>query len=157
MSIFDEAKAIDAMIKKRRLSREDIAKMMGVSRSCVANKLRLLTLSEEEQKMISDAGLTERHARAVLRMSRGEERKSLVKRICKEKPTVAVTEALVDLARTSTAPHRIGQAEKLGAIYSFTDSLKESVNTLRSLQIDANYNINFYENKTYITIRISEK
>lgn len=157
MSIFDEARAIDSMIKMRGISRGEIAKLMGISTSYVANKLRLLTLTDNEQKMISDAGLTERHARAMLRLPPGKERKALVEKVCREKPTVAVTEALVDLARTANAPSRIGQAEKLGAIYSFTDSLKESINTLRSMQIDANYIMKICDTKTYITIKISEK
>lgn len=156
MSIFDEARAIEAMMKKRRLSRREIAKMMGVSLSCVSNKLRLLSLDESEQEKITEAGLTERHARALLRLD-NPRRAELLERICKEKPSVAVTEALVDLARTVDAPRRIGNAEKLSAIYSFTDSLKASINTLRSLEIEAKHSINYQKNKIYISVCIEEK
>lgn len=157
MSFFDEARAIEAMMKKRRLSRSEIAKMMGVSASCVSNKLRLLAYSPAEQEKFDAAGLTERHARALLRLSDKAERAKILDRICKEKPSVALTEAMVDMALTQSAPKRIGKADKLSAIDCFTDSLKASIDVLRSLEIDAKQTINYYGDKLYITLSISEK
>lgn len=157
MSFFDEARAIEAMIKNRRLSRGEIAKMMGVSPSCVSNKLRLLAYSKAEQEKFDAAGLTERHARALLRLSDQGERSKILDRICKEKPSVALTEAMVDMALTQSAPRRIGKADKLSAIDCFTDSLKASIAALRSLEIDARQTINYYGDKLYITLSISEK
>ena len=156
MSFFDEARAIEAMMKNRRLSRKEIAKMMGVSPSCVSNKLRLLAYDSAEQKSFEAAGLTERHARALLRLD-NPKRAELLDRICKEKPSVALTEAMVDMALTQNAPKRIGKADKLSAIDCFTDSLKASINALRSLEIDAKQTINYYGDKLYITLSISEK
>ena len=157
MIFFDEARAIEAMMKNRRLSRGEIAKMMGVSPSCVSNKLRLLAYSKAEQEKFDNAGLTERHARALLRLSDQGERAKILDRICKEKPSVALTEAMVDMALTQSAPRRIGKADKLSAIDCFTDSLKASIDTLRSLEIDARQTINYYGDKLYITLSISEK
>ena len=157
MSFFDEARAIEAMMKNRRLNRSEIAKMMGVSPSCVSNKLRLLAYSKAEQEKFDDAGLTERHARALLRLSDQGEREKILDRICKEKPSVALTEAMVDMALTQNAPKRIGKADKLSAIDCFTDSLKASIAVLRSLEIDAKQTINYYGDKLYITLSISEK
>ena len=110
-----------------------------------------------EQEKFDAAGLTERHARALLRLSDQGERSKILDRICKEKPSVALTEAMVDMALTQSAPRRIGKADKLSAIDCFTDSLKASIAALRSLEIDARQTINYYGDKLYITLSISEK
>ena len=72
MNMFEEASALEGTIKMCKLTQSDIAKKLGVSQSYIANKLRLLSFSESMKAEILSSGLTERHARAVLRL-KGEE------------------------------------------------------------------------------------
>ncbi len=63
---FEEAAGIRDLIEKTGLSQAEIANKIGKSPSCVANKLRLLGLSESIRSQIRQHKLTERHARALL-------------------------------------------------------------------------------------------
>ena len=73
MSIFDQARAIETMLRMWGVTQSEMAKRMGVSQSYIANKLRLLRAGEEFERRCTALALTERHARALLRLS-GEER-----------------------------------------------------------------------------------
>ena len=68
LSFFDEAEAIAKLIDFYGMTQEDAAISLGKSQPSIANKLRLLKLDKEVQQKISEYGLTERHARALLRL-----------------------------------------------------------------------------------------
>ena len=156
MNMFEEARAIRGMMEMCSMTQDDMAKKLGVSQSYVANKLRLLKLGDECERRITDASLTERHARALLRLDDPNIRRCALDRICERKLNVAETEALVDMLHDGQAPRRIGKATKLSRIDTFIDTVKESLSTLSSLGIDAKESINYYGTKTYITICIDE-
>ena len=68
MTMFEEAKSLYGMMKMRKMTQSETAKMLGVSQSYVANKLRLLQLDQKMQDRICESGLSERHARVLLRI-----------------------------------------------------------------------------------------
>lgn len=68
LSFFDEAEAIAKLIDFYGMTQEDAAISLGKSQPSIANKLRLLKLDKSVQEKISKYGLTERHARALLRL-----------------------------------------------------------------------------------------
>ncbi len=65
---FDYAEALRVLTDKYLYSQEDVAAALGRSQSFVANKLRLLSLTADERRIIADGDLTERHARASLKI-----------------------------------------------------------------------------------------
>lgn len=69
LDCFEEAAAIARLISRYGLSQEQAAEKLGKSQSAVANKLRLLRLSEPVRDGLRQAHMTERHARALLRLS----------------------------------------------------------------------------------------
>ncbi|MBQ8529302.1 MAG: hypothetical protein IJ459_06145 [Clostridia bacterium] len=156
MNMFDEARAIRAMMEMCAMTQDGMAKKLGVSQSYVANKLRLLKLPCEFEKRIVEGGLSERHARALLRLDDPEARRTALDRICERRLNVAEAEALVDMLHDGQAPKRIGKATKLSRIDTFIDTVKQSLKTLSSLGIDAKESISYYGSKTYITISIDE-
>ena len=156
MNMFDEARAIRAMMEMCAMTQDGMAKKLGVSQSYVANKLRLLKLPCELEKRIVEGGLSERHARALLRLDDPEARRTALDRICERRLNVAEAEALVDMLHDGQAPKRIGRATKLSRIDTFIDTVKQSLKTLSSLGIDAKESISYYGSKTYITISIDE-
>ena len=155
MTMFDEARTIAGMIKMQRETQAETAKRLGVSQSYVANKLRLLALSDEEQREICEGGLSERHARALLRLS-GEKRRSALKRTVERGYTVRECEALVDFLHDTEAPKAIKQVSQSDRIKKVTDTLEASVRTLRSLGIDASISRSFHGRKSYLTVCIKE-
>ena len=156
MNMFEEARAIRAMMEMCAMTQDGMAKKLGVSQSYVANKLRLLKLPCELEKRIVEGGLSERHARALLRLDDPEARRTALDRICERRLNVAEAEALVDMLHDGQAPKRIGRATKLSRIDTFIDTVKQSLKTLSSLGIDAKESISYYGSKTYITISIDE-
>lgn len=156
MNMFEEAGALSGMLKMRGTTQESLAKSIGVTQSYIANKLRLLRHTEEHKKTILEAGLTERHARSLLRIEDEAIRGELLTRIIDRGLTVAESEALVDLYYEKEAPTRIGKGDRLSAIGSFRDTVKSSVDRLLSLGVDARQRTSYDDGKLYITIAIDE-
>ena len=156
MSMFDEARSIATMMKMRNLTQGEVAKMLGVSQSYVANKLRLLKLDESMRERIIKADLSERHARAILRLKSDEDRSKALDKICERGLSVAESEALVDMLSLTEVPTVFGKAKALSAIDAFVDSIKQSLAIIRSSGADAKSKINYENNKVYISICIDE-
>ena len=78
LQLFEEAEGIARLISEWGVTQEEAAIRLGKSQSAIANKLRLLKLSLEDRKKIVEAGLTERHARALLRIPNQAMRLSLI-------------------------------------------------------------------------------
>ena len=78
LNCFEEAAAISALLDSGKVTREEAALKLGLAQSTIANKLRLLRLSRDEQKLICEHGLSERHARALLiaRLEREEAKRN---------------------------------------------------------------------------------
>ena len=77
-------------------TQESVAKKLGKSQSAISNKLRLLTLGAEVISKISELGLTERHARALLRIPSREARMSALQFIGEKNLNVSQTDLYVD-------------------------------------------------------------
>ena len=156
MNMFEEAKALRGTMSLCSLSQSEMAKKLGVSQSYVANKLRLLRFDEDTREKIINAGLTERHARALLRLFGSSEFERALDRMIIEGMNVRRSEALVDFLHNETTPERISNAEKFKRIEMFKDSVERSVQSLVSIGVDAKKHTSYYGKKTYITISIEE-
>ncbi len=96
LSFFDEASAIEKLISYYGMTQEDAALKLGKAQSTIANKLRLLRLTQKERDFIIQNNLTERHARALLKLASAEERLVILDKIIKNNLNVDRTERLVD-------------------------------------------------------------
>jgi len=92
LNIFEEALAIRSLIALGSMTQEVCAKRLSVSQSYIANKLRLLRMSPAEQEMIIANDLTERHARAVLRLPGETERLQILEIFVKRQMNVAAAD-----------------------------------------------------------------
>ena len=155
MTFFDEARTIKGMLTMQGESQRRLAEMLGVSQSYIANKLRLLSFSGEEERAITEGGLSERHARALLRLS-GDRRAEALTKTIERHLTVRECEALVDFLHDGEAPERIRRAECTERIKNFTETLEESVRTLKSLGIEVAISHSSHGKKRYITLSFVE-
>ena len=96
LNLFEYAQALATLIEKYELTQDELARSMSTSQSNIANKLRLLRFTPLEQKIILDYGLTERHARAILRIQDEKEREKITLHIAQESLTVKETEQYID-------------------------------------------------------------
>ena len=95
LSPFDEAEAMAKLIAAWSVPREEAAKRLGLSASGLSNKLRLLKLEEPVRKIITEANLTERHARELLRIDEPRKREDAARHISQKNLNVAQTEKYV--------------------------------------------------------------
>ena len=156
MNMFEEARAIDGKIKMCGFTQSDIAKKLGVSQSYIANKLRLLAYSDDLQSQICTAGLTERHARAVLRIRSDEGRREAIKKIIDGKLTVKESESLVDMMYDAEIPTLLSRVDAIDRISAFEEALVGAVRSLNSFGIDASLTKNRYGERIYITVCVEE-
>ena len=157
MNFFEEAKAIEAMLKTRKTTRCELAKSLGMTESTLANKLRLLRINALMQKKIISHKVSERHARALIRISDEAKQSALLDRIINEHLTVAKTEALVDLIISEDIPDFVGKAEKMKATDSFLGAVKHGVESLTAIGINAKCSTQIIGHTFYLSIAISEE
>ena len=119
LNIFEEAEAIATLIDTYSLTQEQIAKRLCVSQSYIANKLRLLRLSKDEKAKITTHKLTERHARALLRILNSTEREKALETIITNNLNVSQAEELVEkiLAGKEQTTSKKRSFKSIGAFY----------------------------------------
>lgn len=136
LNMFEEARAIRKLILDCSLTQERVAKQLGKKQSTIANKLRLLRLNEEEQEKIIDAGMTERHARVLLKLD-GEQRRQVLEKAVSGNLNVKQTEILVERALQQGKTK--GQNAKIiiKDVRIFMNTLNKAIDTMRLSGIDA--------------------
>ena len=154
MDMFDEARALKGTIEMCNFTQSDIAKKLGKSQSYIANKLRLLTLSEELQEKIRTSGLSERHARTLLRLKEDSSRIAALEKIIEGRLTVKESEAVVDELFDEQLPFAPTHARDGERIEKFEAALSGAVKTLLSLGIKAAISKSYYGHRTYITVMV---
>lgn len=156
MNMFDEASALYGTIKMCKTTQGELASKLGVSQSYIANKLRLLKLSMQMRELIIESGLSERHARALLRLDEEKERRLALARICAERLNVAESEAMIDELILERTPKRIKDGrreEKIARLRALIDS---SVISLRSSGISAHSEFSQHGGRLLITLDIED-
>ena len=93
---FEQARALRDLSNLWNCTQEAGARRLGIAQPTLANKLRLLTLTQEQQDICTEANLTERHARAVLRLPTSELRTKALRTAAERGYNVQQTEALVE-------------------------------------------------------------
>ena len=96
LDFFEEAEGFKRLIDQYGLTQEEAARKVGKTQSAVANKLRLLRLSEQNMELIRSAGLTERHARCLLRVDDETDRINATNYIIEHDLNVSRAEQYVD-------------------------------------------------------------
>ena len=164
LNFFEMAKAIRRLIDSFELTQEEVAKRLSLTQSAVANKLRLLRFGEEEQQFILASGLTERHARALLKITNGDLRKKATEHVIKWRMNVANTEQYIE--RVLNEEKQKAEIEKslskpkmkpvIKDIRLFFNSVDHAVETIKSAGIDILSTREEHENEYVIEIRVAK-
>ena len=96
LDFFEEANGFKRLIEQFGLTQEEAARKVGKTQSAVANKLRLLRLSQQNMELIRCNNLTERHARALLRLNDDADRINVTNYIIEHELNVSRTEEYID-------------------------------------------------------------
>lgn len=154
LGFFEEASAISRLESLYSLSRDEICKKLGKSPAAISNKLRLLRLSADVRQEITCARLTERHARALLRLESDEEIKKALRIIIKNKLNVARTETLIENILSEKKPKRRSPVKLFKDIRLFVNTLNHAVETMRHSGIEADAVKTETDNYIEYTVRI---
>ena len=139
LNFFEEAYAIQKLIGQYRLTQEEIAVRLGLAQSTVANKLRILKLTKEEQNKICENSLTERHARALLKIPDTEKRNEVLQKVCEEKWTVETTEKYIIKLENENIKKNSYQkrAVMLKDVRLFFNTINKAVNVMKLAGVEA--------------------
>ena len=96
LDFIEEARGIDLLLQQFSMSQEQIAKLLGKSQSGIANKLRLLRHSPKVLDALRQAGLTERHARALLKLTTDHQKLEAIGVISRQNMSVARAEQYIE-------------------------------------------------------------
>jgi ParB family chromosome partitioning protein len=112
LGYMEEAEGYSNLIKDHGLTQEELAQKIGKSQSTIANKIRLLKLPPMVKKMLSDHQLTERHARALLKLHDEQLQLRVLKKVCEKGLNVKKTEELVQKAKENNKKRNDNSADK---------------------------------------------
>ena len=92
LNFLEEARAYKKLMEDFNLTQGEIAKRVSKQQSTISNKIRILALPEELQQMLMANKLTERHARALLKLTEEADRKKVLNRVIDNNLNVKQTE-----------------------------------------------------------------
>lgn len=95
LSPLEEAKAYKSLLDTYQYSQQELAKVVGKKQSTIANKLRLLKLSDGVKDALDNRTITERHARAMVSLDQ-EKQETVLKEVIQKHLNVAQTEKFID-------------------------------------------------------------
>lgn len=152
----EEAAAIAKLIAVYGLSQEQAAERLGKSQSAVANKLRLLRLSPACVTLLREGGLSERHARALLRLSDENERLAALRVIVERGCNVAQAEAYIEsvLQRATVTPPRRRPTFIVKDVRLFLNTIRRSMGIMQRAGVDAACEREDTDEEIRLTIRI---
>lgn len=101
----EEAKSYKRILDHGLKTQEELAKEIGVSQSTIANKIRLLSLAEPVKQALSENKISERHARALLKITSLDKQEELLNKVITERLTVKDLDDEIKKLDTSTTPN----------------------------------------------------
>ena len=137
LTFFEEASAIGELINHFGLTQTECAKKLGKSQSALSNKLRLLKLPADVRFFIEKEGLTERHARALLRLESEKDIWSALKKVKEKNLNVEETERLIDKMTGNAPKPKKNVIRIFKDVRIFVNSVNKAIETMKASGIEA--------------------
>ncbi|MGL5380077.1 nucleoid occlusion protein [Clostridium sp.] len=159
LNFIEEAEAYYNLIHDHKFTQDELARRMGKKQSTIANKLRLLKLSDKVRTICVENKLTERHSRALLSLPNEELQLKVVNKVIKDSLNVKKTEELINKELLKLAGEQMQDDSKKKVKSVFPAKLY--VNTIKQVfdkfNIPAEYNFKDSEECIQITVSIPKK
>ena len=124
LDFIEEALGIRRLLQQHAMPQEQVARLLGKSQSAVANKLRILRHSDAILIALRESGLTERHARALLKLRSEQETLAAIAQIAKQNMSVARAEIYIENL-LSEKEEKAGKANVGAFLNTLTQSLQK--------------------------------
>ena len=132
LDYLEEAAGISSLMQREKLTQEQMARLLGKSQSTLANKLRILKHSQGILDALRASGLSERHARALLRLNSEEEKLKALREMDRQNMSVARAEQYIS-ALLAGRP----QSCRRPSVVTFLNSLTQSLQKIQKSGIPA--------------------
>lgn len=144
LNFIEEAMGYENLIREHNFTQQQLAEKLGKNQSTIANKLRILRLSDEVKIKLVENNLTERHARALLKLPNEDLIKDVVDKIIKNELTVKKTEKLInDILEELKESHETdkkGNIKGTMGIRIYLNTMKQAFDAIIGTGIKAKYN-----------------
>jgi ParB family transcriptional regulator, chromosome partitioning protein len=143
LSYMEEAEGYNNLINEHSFTQEELAQKIGKSQSTIANKIRLLKLPPLVKKIVADNNLTERHARALLKLHDEQLQLKVLKIVCEKGLNVKKTEELVERAiekYSHEAREKGGERKMTKAIKDiriFINTIRQAIDLMKKSGVNA--------------------
>ena len=154
LDYIEQAEGLARLMQQYHLTQEQAAQKVGKSQSAVANKLRLLKLPAPVLALLRASHLSERHARALLRLPDEQQQLHTLRLIAESDWTVAKTESYVETLLSPALPKRRLGRFVLRDMRVFFNSLNHQLDVIRAAGIDAGAEQQETDAEIILTIRI---
>ena len=151
LTYWEEAEAMQHLICDHKYTQEELATKLGKSQSAVANRLRILKLPESVKQCLQENNLTERHARAILKVHDESAQLKILKQVCDSDLNVAKTEEMVSKTIEKVEQDRARESGKMmGVVHlrMFINTINKAVDVVQKagVRVEASKK----ENKNFI-------
>ena len=150
---FEQAQGLRDVMVLWDCTQAEAAKRLGMAQPTFANKLRLLQLTADQRQFVLDNNLTERHARALLRLEGDEARLSALRHVAANHLTVAKTEAYVE-SLLSPKPQKRKPTYLIKDVRFFLNTVTRGLSLMKGAGIDAQCGRQETADAILLTIRI---
>lgn len=157
LNFFEEALAIESLGERYGLDRAQLSERLGKAPSTLSNKLRLLRLPEDIREKMISADLTERHARALLRIEDLNKLHAATDTVIKRSLNVAQTEKLVNAILDDETAHKPRVIKLFKDVRIFVNTINHAVDTMREAGIRAESLRTETQDSIEFTVRIPKE
>lgn len=156
LNFIEEAEGYQRLIDEHGFSQKDIAEQIGKNQSTVSNKLRTLKLPSIAKDLIVQNNLTERHARALLKIDDDELKVKVIKQVIQNDLTVKKTESLVESYMNLEREKKRKSQRVFSKInYKiYVNTIKQAYQTILDTGFNAEYKENEKDDCVEVVIRI---
>ncbi|MCL2572050.1 MAG: nucleoid occlusion protein [Defluviitaleaceae bacterium] len=158
LHFFEEAQGLANLMSDYGFTQEGLASRIGKNQSTIANKIRVMRLPRSVQRLIVDNELSERHARALLKLDSEESQLEILAKVIKQGLTVRKTEALIEATLSPVTQNASGQAPfkaYIRDIRILTNSIKENLDMVRQSGIDTHFDMEQTDTGYNILIKLN--
>ena len=158
LDFVEEAAALARLIQTYHLSQEEAAQKIGKSQSAVANKLRLLRLPPDVLSLLRERGMTERHARALLRLEDPQTQRDAAQYIAEHGLTVANSEQYIERLRRQEDKRPLSRPTFIiKDVRLFLNTVTRGLSMMKHAGVNANCQRQETQDSILLTIRIPKQ
>lgn len=157
LTAIEEAAAYQQLIEMHDLTQESLAQRLGKSQSTIANKIRLLHLSEPVKTALLERKITERHARALLSLDQEDLQTKVLEEIISKEMNVKQTEMRVQFLKETTKLKKVKRVSFAKDVRLALNTIRQSVEMVTSTGLQIDTSEQDYEDRYEIVIRIPKQ